>query len=627
MATQSTHAPDRTEFAARTLFCGLAPWVTDELYCKVVRGAALRRRHRIELQAGAIAETNTYFGRFEASYWQRWTAVDAVHVTVSVSGAGRGMVRLRATDIAGHERTVETAQVGDDGDAGGEAREIELAAPLTSFLDGGALFLELRADDAPLVFADMHWSVHEARRESSHPAPARVPLAIAICTFNRADDCANTVAALTSDREVLAAIDAVYVTDQGTDPVESRPVFREAAAVLGDRLHYLRQPNLGGAGGFSRGMYEATGRDGFAGDGHVLLMDDDVRVEPETILRMAAFAAHTREPMIVGAQMLYLFNPDYLLASAEGVDLARLRAGLDADDCGLRDESVIDGVQERRIDAPYNAWWSCLIPASAIREIGLPMPYFFQWDDIEYGIRAGRRGVGTVTLPGAAVWHADFYWKDGDDFGQFFGQRNSLVTASLHGGFDVRSLAVELGRRVTASIVSMRYGQARTILMAIENFLEGPDVLGDGGQEALARVRAERGRYPDTVRRGVADVPSAAPTRRAVGIVDEDKADLVLAKRSVQQLSGRVEPGPVAIPYEDAFWWHISLFAEAYVTDGSQTGVRHLQRDARLARALGAELAALLTRFRAEAPRAAERFRRAQPDLVSRENWRRLYGI
>src|SRR5699024_2195480 len=136
--------------------------------------------------------------------------------------------------------------------------------------------------------------------QSTPPVRRRVPLAIAICTFNRADDCANTVAALTSDREVLAAIDAVYVTDQGTDLVESREAFRSAAAVLGDRLHYVRQPTLGGAGGFSRGMYEATGPDGFAGDAHVLLMDDDVRVEPETILRMAAFAAHTREPMIVG---------------------------------------------------------------------------------------------------------------------------------------------------------------------------------------------------------------------------------------------------------------------------------------------------------------------------------------
>src|SRR5699024_7221437 len=263
----------------------------------------------------------------------------------------------------------------------------------------------------------VRWTVAaDAAREG------RLPTAIAICTFNRADDCAATVAALTSDTEVAGLLDDVYVTDQGTDAVNTREPFARAAQVLGDRLHYLRQANLGGAGGFSRGMYEATADSGQA---NVLLMDDDVRVEPETILRMTALADHTAAPALIGAQMLYLYNPDYLLLSAEGDDLGSLKAGLPADDQALHDQSVIDNVQERRIDAPYNAWWSCLIPASVIREIGLPMPYFFQWDDIEYGIRARRRGFPTVTLPGAAVWHADFYWKDGDDFGQFFGLRNS----------------------------------------------------------------------------------------------------------------------------------------------------------------------------------------------------------
>ena len=43
----------------------------------------------------------------------------------------------------------------------------------------------------------------------------------------------------------------------------------------------------------------------------------------------------------------------------------------------------------RRIDVDYNGWWMCLIPTSIlIREIGLALPVFIKWDDVEYGIRA-----------------------------------------------------------------------------------------------------------------------------------------------------------------------------------------------------------------------------------------------
>ncbi len=611
MANPPENTPPAT--IQRTLFAGPARWVTDDLYSRIIEGVALRRRGSITLHAGAAVHTNAYFGRFEASYWQRWTHLRTVRVSVTVAGSAHGAIRLRATDIAGHERTVATEDV--HGDA-----TVQLTAPIGNFIDGGALWLELRAFDGTLTFSDVRW----APGAEEPPAAPGAGLAIAICTFNRADDCAATVAALAADSEVLALVDRVYVTDQGTDPVDTRPRYHEAAAVIGDRLRYLRQPNLGGAGGFTRGMYEAT-----AGDEalDVLLMDDDVRVEPETILRLAALGRHTHTPALVGAQMLYLYNPDYLLASAERVDLPTLSVGLPVDEYCLVDKSVVENVQERRIDGQYNGWWTCLIPATVIERIGLPLPVFFQRDDVEYALRAAAAGHPTITLPGAAVWHADFYWKDRDDFSLFFGERNGLITAALHGGFDLRDLTGTLVRRVLCSIVTMRYGQAKTYLMAIESFLDGPGGLADGGQEALRHVRDVRAQYPETVTMPVGEVPGTVPTRRAATRIDDSKADLVLAKRMAQQLAGRVQRGPVAVSYEDSFWWHVSLFDEVYVTDASQTGVRRLRRDPAEAKRLARELGALARRFRAEAPAAQRAYREAQPQLVSRGNWARLYGL
>ena len=81
------------------------------------------------------------------------------------------------------------------------------------------------------------------------------------------------MAALASDATVLAAIDAVYVVDQGTDLVENRPLFQQVRPDFGDKLRYIRQPNLGGAGGFTRGLYEVSAANEHA---DVILMDDDI---------------------------------------------------------------------------------------------------------------------------------------------------------------------------------------------------------------------------------------------------------------------------------------------------------------------------------------------------------------
>ncbi len=612
-AADPTGSTERDLLLQRSLFSGPRRWVNDDLYSRVLRGVARRTRRELHLHIGAVVDTNTYFGRFEASYWQRWTSVTELTVRVSLESTGQVDVLVRASDIGSHVRTVDVVHHHGHGMA-------VLHVPVDAFTDGGALWLELHAVDAAATVSEVQWSTTTTRE------PRRA--AVAICTFNRADDCAATVDSLASDPVVADLIDDLYVTDQGTDLVETRELFAHAAAEFGDRLHYLRQPNLGGAGGFSRGMYEATAP-GAPGPVDVLLMDDDVRVESETVLRLFAFAAVTREPMLVGAQMLYLFNPDYLLVSAERTDLSVLEGGLDADEFALRDESVVQEKQERRIDAEYNAWWSCLIPGEAVAEVGLPMPYFFQWDDIEYGLRCRQAGLPTCTLQGAAVWHADFYWKDGDDFGQFFSQRNSLVTAAVRQGIAPVSMAQNLARSVLRAVVAMQYGLAATRMRGIAAFLDGPDGpdgVRDGGRAALAAVREERSRYPETARLAIDALPAGISVERKVGVPRVDREDQVLAKRLLVQKLGRQRPGVVAIPYEDAEWWHVSLFDEVYVTDASQAGVHHRKVNPERASELRRRLTSLLARFVREAPAAQERWRSAQPGLTTRENWARLYG-
>ncbi|HEY7598165.1 MAG TPA: glycosyltransferase [Actinophytocola sp.] len=623
------HAPTGRLVVQRGLFRGPDPVCPDDLYAQVTFGAAVRERQRLVVHAGSEVTTDTYFGRFPASYWQRWTVVDSVDVEITASGSGR--IAVVASDVAGETRTVAARDV-----SGLSGESITLSAKLDKFVDGGFLWLEFTTGESDFVVEKLRWTVEPPHRLR--------PTAVVICTFNRADDCTKTLQSLGGDPEALDVLDAIYVVDQGSDTVESRPAFPDIEKALDGRLRYIRQPNLGGAGGFGRGMYEVTEAARVNSDAehaNLLFMDDDVLCEPEIAIRLTAFANRTPEPTIVGGQMLRLLHPTVLLAGAEYADFAQLKPGKVVtnalDDVDLLAEEVDEeGIPtgkinrgDRRVDADYNAWWSCLIPAEVVAKIGLPLPLFFQWDDVEYGYRARANGFATVTLPGAGLWHADFDWKDADKWNEYFAVRNSLIVSSLHAAIEPKHHARVILSRISRYLLTMQYGLAATILKSVEDFLRGPEFLHDGGQTAAKEVFALRKEYPDTVMHKASEVPGlkAGTVPLIQAGPKPTKNRLVMAKRLAYLALGRTVHPIGAVSKEDATWWHVSQFATAVVTDGSQEGVRLRKRDRETTIRLAKQTARVLRTLVAEMPRLREEYRAAVPQLTSRENWRRLYNM
>ncbi|MGH3914933.1 MAG: glycosyltransferase [Pseudonocardiaceae bacterium] len=597
--------------AQRTFFAAPFPEAPDDLYSRSTEGVGERARDRVVVQPHARLSTNTYFGRFPASYWQRWTKITQVEVSAIVQGTGR--ISVQASDSVGDVRTVDTVLV-----EGAQQEQVQLRAHIDRFVDGGAMWLEASTDETGLVLDTVRWSVAK---------PERVrPTAVVICTYNRADDCLHTLKTLSLDETTLAMVDLVYVVDQGNDTVESRPGFADVQHALGSKLRYLRQPNLGGAGGFTRGLREVTEADR-EDPAHILFMDDDIMLEPDTVVRLTAFANCTTAPTIVGGQMLYLLHPNQLHVGAEATNLPILRAGLPIKDA-LVQADLTKKHQNIRVDAEYNAWWTCLIPSEVVESIGYPLPLFFQWDDIEYGLRARAHGYPTVTLPGSGVWHADFHWKDWDDWSRYFSLRNSLIVNALYGPPRRTDTARFLLKELLHYIISMRYGLAATLIMAVEDFLAGPKVLGDGGVEAAAAVRKLRAEYPETARHpahGIPGIPSTAMPITAAQPTPS-KPRLVLIKRLIWQFLGKPH-GTVAVSARDAHWWHVSRFETAVVTELSQQGVRVRRFDRSVMLKLSAEGVRVLARLARKDPSLRRRYQTAMPELTSRQNWQRLFDI
>jgi len=601
--------PTHERCLQRVLFHPVGEIASPELYVRVPSGRVLQlERDSIEIGPYTVASTRTYFGRFPAAYYQRWTELRSVLVRGTASGRGR--LRVYASDDVDRERIVGVFDV----DATTPV-EVVIEVEVDRFLDGGFLWVDLESGHTPLRVRDLRFEATDS--------VAPKPVSVVICTFNRARDCLETIRSLGRDPSVVKIVSDVIVVDQGTDKVKDRPGFESAASALGGRLHYIEQRNLGGAGGFTRGMYEALG-DGSERD--IVLMDDDIVLEPETVLRMAAFSARTIQPIIVGAQMLYLFHPNVLHTSAEDADLARLRAGVPvhAREAGI---DVSKRLPYRWAEGGYNAWWTCLVPSSVVERVGYPLPLFFQWDDIEFGLRARGKGIPTATLPGSAVWHADFAMKDHDDWSRYFSVRNSMVVAALHSHWSTKSVTRAVGSMLFNQILSLQYGLAATTLLAIEGFLAGPESVANGSAEVLGAIREERSKFADTVRHlpeemvetGLFALPAihaGKPPRHA------RFAQLRLSLRQILGMNRLV--GKIASA--ENHWYHTSQFNTAIVTDAALDTFRIRVFDRKIAGQLVRRSIRALQRLNRHGARAAAAWRSALPELSSRESWSRVFA-
>ncbi|HYZ07349.1 MAG TPA: glycosyltransferase [Pseudonocardiaceae bacterium] len=597
------------------------PLYLDETDTTVGQGAEVVSRHAVSVPPAVQLSFASYFNAFPASYWKRWTRVEEVALRLTVQGAGR--VDLYRSKPNGDVVHLQGKQL----DTGAESTELEFRVSLVPFEDGGWVWFDVTTRHQGLTVADGAWVVDE-------PLPPRT-LAVAITTFNRPGDCVAALMALAEDTAVLGVLTRVFVVDQGSVKVRDHHEFTATRERLGDRLVVIDQDNLGGSGGFARGMIEALGTD----VEHVLLIDDDVRLEPDSVLRVHAFASAAASPVIVGAQMLNLQARSRLHAMGEIVDLRtsfwRPASGSVYD----HDFSTLTLRQQRllhaRIHSTYTGWWMCLIPREVLERTGLPLPLFIKWDDAEYALRAGEHGFPTVTLPGSAIWHMP--WTDKDDatdWTAYFHLRNRLITLALHSPYDVRRALVQDGLRNTFKhLMAMEYSTVALHHQAIEDFLTGPEHLFDLLRGALPAVRELRAGYADArIRPSAKEFP--APSFDAVRIenlLDPPVHPIAIAKRALSTIGHHLRaPDPDArarpqinVPARNARWFLLGTLDSATVSNADGSGVAFRTRDPGQFRALLGHTVALYRRLVADWAQTSHSYRAAMPELTSVDAWRR----
>ncbi len=541
-------------------------------------------RASLTVLAGRHASLCTFFNAFPAGYWRRWTRVDAVQFSARVRG--RGTIMLFRSSGRGLFEPAGTIDVS----APTRATTVRAELAMTGLMDGGFFWFDAKAGDSDdLTIEDAAWSVPvEARRGSNGT------LSIAITTFNRAPYCLNQLKAIAADANVRGRLDTIYCTDQGTDLVRDEPGFAAVAKDLGHQLTYVRQRNMGGSGGFARGMYETVK----AGKSdYTLLLDDDAISEPESIMRAVQFADYCTRPTIVGGGMFHLDNRTMLYTLGERYNRASYwtqpAAGLeynhDFATQPLRDSPKL----HRRADSDFNGWWMCLIPTQIMREIGLAQPLFIKFDDVDYGLRAEDHGYHTVCLPGVAVWHQAWHAKDPSRTWEgYYLYRNHWICSLLHCTKPSWHFLYGMLFDDAKAGVELVYSAMHLHHLALRDIMRGPDYIADTLATKLGDVRKAREGFPDSeTTRNRDDFPTPkaeyiANMKPRPSMIDVRlQAMKTIAKAFVSRGNGMRDTQPdLLIPSRDASWPAYAGVNSAVVTSPDGDSVAWLRRDSKLYR-------------------------------------------
>ncbi len=602
-------------------------------------------RTSLTVPAGEEVSFQTYFNAFPASYWRRWSQLDSIILALDIDGEANISIYRSKQD--GQRISVANHLVSSG------HHEFELA--LKNFEDGGWLWFDVTAESEATI-SQAAWCAPSAPGPQTMPdgsiiEPSEKRVAVGIPTLNRPTDAVAALQALAEDPVVDGIIDFVLMPDQGNQHPADEPGYDEAVAHFGERFREFRQGNLGGSGGYSRIMFEALEN---TDSPFILYMDDDIAIEPDSILRAVQAARYAASPIIVGGQMLNLQERSQLRTTGEQVnrgdfmwgaaphavydhDFAKYPLSAIGDGQSHKDPNSYDSrALHRRVDVEYNGWWMCLFPRIVAETNGQPLPLFIKWDDTEYSLRAAANGFPTVTWPGAAIWH--MAWADKDDaidWQAYFHLRNRLIVAALYHDGDAKGITRSIFKSTLKHTMCMEYSTMAIQIEAMKDFLAGPDQLFDILESSLPRIAKLRSNYSDAVIIDSADqlpAPTGAPgvpTQNIGGRLAKIKK-IPWAVKGLKHLLSKEDPRHHEAPQlnltpDEARWFTLSRVDSATVSTAGGTGVAFRKRDRDLARDLVEQTRELLSDIEDNFDEMRTEYRKALPELTSRESWRKIF--
>lgn len=357
----------------------------------------------ITVKAGEKVSFATFFNAIDAEFLKENTLVNEVRFVMEFSGraetavyrcVGTGKIKKGETSYR-TERVAASVGINSCSVPAGTAR-------------GGILLAVVKAE-TDVVIRSARWECDDSC------AINPVKPGFVICTYKREND------ALRNAETICSALEGtdfdVFVVDNGN--TLNKDALPEKATLISSK-------NLGGSGGFSRGMLSCLS----SGDTHVFLADDDAVLCGETAryaVNLLTLLKKEKTNISLGGAMFSLSDPTVVYE--QGAYFGKLRLRLPKHNIQTTRTGGLTACMAKA-NVNYCGWWFCAYPTKTLRKNGLSLPLFIKYDDAEFGLR-NELASPTVFPLGIGVWHKDFETKLTPET-YYYLRRNSLIALACN---------------------------------------------------------------------------------------------------------------------------------------------------------------------------------------------------
>ena len=422
----------------------------EKLYFRVKRGICNYdyEQNRLILLANASVQFDTYFNSILADRWKKYTVIK--NIKIRIAGEGQGVLNVyRYSSYNGKELISSKAiTLNTQGET----------YPVVETEDQiyGIIYYEFNAISDSYIMEGEFCTDTEKVND--------VSLGIVITTFKREAYIKRNMKSLSQ-----------YLFDKIDDTclhifiIDNAQTLGESSS---ERISVIPNKNYGGAGGYGRGMLENYRLGKYS---HVVLCDDDATYEPEAFLRLFNLLSLAKnKELCVGGSMLKLDAPVFMHES--GARYSRLEISPNKTMLKLTEFASLARFNIEEY-ASYHGWWFFCFPITCVEKLGLPLPIFFQIDDMEYSLRLRDHNYQTTDLNGICVWHESFQRKSSTAT-NYYWARNKMINSFWHEPYlNALSCIKWFDKYLIESLFLYRYDKAHMMLKGLDDVFKGPEFL------------------------------------------------------------------------------------------------------------------------------------------------------
>lgn len=570
------------------------------------------------MSGGELIDCFTYFNSISIHKWKKYT--NAEEISLNIKAKGNFRIRL-----FGHYR--DTGEIKKEWFGSGNIFNCEIPCEVSltfpEQMSSTVCGFEIEAIGEVEIYGGYYSALIEEKLMRD------VNISIATTTFKKEEYISNNVRAL--ERELFYSAEEagkhifMRIVDNGRslDPEEFNSSY----------VHVYPNENVGGAGGFTRGMLESVKDERVT---HVILMDDDVKILPESLIRTWTFLSVIKDEYLdyfISGAMLYM---EHMNIQREDVGYVHKDGSYGPRkpqfELHLWDQVFMNEEEYPPMPESYAGWWYCCIPVQTIDFSSLPVPLFIRGDDVEYSVNQKAK---FITLNGICIWHKGFANKYNAALELYLVHRNSFITQAMSRIYPDIDFLERIEGLYQKEIRRLSYQSCELLLDSIEDYLNGPEFMMTPQGERIMKEHSAKNEKMTAAR----DVIEYNMLDIDYGTVFDgiyDKAELTGFKKFLYNFTYNGQKGPGffikdeigIVPYDwfdapEKQYMKKRILAvnpvekTAYLRERSKTRFREIDRRHKK----------LMKRYKKESAKVASRYAEAGKTLKSRTFWEKYLNM